>query len=193
LLLYSPDSPSFKELQTAFKSFLELACHCIVLDLFDEELFRAIAFDPELWLRNLLQDPDFKVIVVCSEGAFKRQQALLSGEVLNIPDNSSLDGLFSAGLRFITAQHANDAQRLALARYEMLALTAPEFRLSNVDNRQFAVPTQLHDLFCWIHGYDPLDLLGKPWQRYHLELQLLQDALKKARLGPRGQNNHIRT
>ncbi len=43
------------------------------------------------------------------------------------------------------------------------------------------MPTGLHDLFCWIHGYDPLDLLGKPWARYHLELQLLTDALKVAR------------
>ena len=48
-------------------------------------------------------------------------------------------------------------------------------------NREFLVPTQLHEVFCWIHGYDPLDLLGKPWDRYHLELQLLQDALKVAR------------
>ena len=50
-----------------------------------------------------LQDRHFKIIVVCSEGAFKRQQALVKGEVLNIPkyDNASLDGLFSAGLRFI--------------------------------------------------------------------------------------------
>ena len=40
--------------------------------------------------------------MVCSEGAFKRQQALVKGEVLNIPRiDSSLDGLFSAGLRFI--------------------------------------------------------------------------------------------
>ena len=184
LLLYSPDSGSFKELQTAFKSFLELACHCVVLDLFDEELLQTIAFDPELWLTNLLKDPDFKVIVICSEGAFKRHQALLKGEVLNIPDaNNTLDGLFSAGLKFITDHHAYDYGRLALARYEMLARTASEFRLQDmVPNREFLVPTQLHDLFCWIHAYDPLDLLGKPWDRYHLELQLLTDALRKARL-----------
>ena len=42
LLLYSPDSRSFKELQVAFRSFLEMACHCVVLDLFDEELLQAI-------------------------------------------------------------------------------------------------------------------------------------------------------
>jgi hypothetical protein len=49
-----------------------------------------------------LQDDKFKIVIICSENAFKRQQALLKGEVLNIPDvNSSLDGLFSAGLRFI--------------------------------------------------------------------------------------------
>jgi hypothetical protein len=101
LFLYSPDSPSFKLLQTAFKSFIELACHCVVLDLFDDELLREIAFDPELWLSNLLGDPDFKIVVMCSEGAYKRQQALLDGEVLNIPHNSAMDGLFSAGLKFI--------------------------------------------------------------------------------------------
>jgi hypothetical protein len=235
LLLYSPDTEAFKELQTSFKSFLELACHCVVLDLFDEKLFQDIAFDPEAWLTRLLADPDFKVreaketfynialssslfclsfatysvarnsstkkdffkfkcptllfvislqvIVVCSEGAFKRQLALLSGEVLNIPNSSStLDGLFSAGLKFFQAKHAYDYNRLALVRFEMLALCAEKFRLAEmVPNREFLVPTMLHDVFCWIHGYDPLDLLGKPWDRYHLELQLLQDALKQAR------------
>ena len=50
------------------------------------------------------------------------------------------------------------------------------------------MPTQLHEVFCWIHGYDPLDLLGKPWDRYHLELQLLQDALKVARTEGRKMN-----
>ena len=68
-------------------------------------------------------------------------------------------------------------------RYEMLRLTSPEFRLQEmVPNREFLIPTQLHDLFCWIHGYDPLDLLGKPWDRYHLELQLLTDSLKQTRM-----------
>ena len=79
LLLFSPDSKLFKDLQSSFKSFLELACHCVVLDLFDEELFQSIAFDPELWLTNLLEDDDFKIIVICSEGAYKRQEALLKG------------------------------------------------------------------------------------------------------------------
>ena len=135
----------FKELQTAFRSFLELACHCVVLDFFDEELFEQIAFDPELWLSNLLQDPDFRVVVICSEGAFKRQQALLKGEVLNIPGaSSSLDGLFSAGLKFFQEKHAYDYGRLALVRYEMLRLTAPEFRLQEmVPNREFLVSKEL--------------------------------------------------
>ena len=47
------------------------------------------------------------------------------------------------------------------------------------------VPTRFHALFCWTHGYEPLDLLGKPWDRYHLELQLLQDSLKKSRMDSR--------
>ncbi len=65
----------------------------------------------------------------------------------------------------------------------MLSLTAPEYRLQEmVPNREFLVPTQLHELFCWIHSYDPLDLLGKPWDRYHLEWQLLTDALKQTRM-----------
>ena len=55
LLLYSPDSKLFRDLQASFKSFLELACHCVVLDLFDEELFQTIAFDPEQWLTTLMQ------------------------------------------------------------------------------------------------------------------------------------------
>ena len=83
-----------------------MACHCVVLDLFDEQLFQTICYDPEAWLTNLLQDRFFKIIIVCSEGAFKRQQALVKGEVLNIPrvDSSCLEGLFSAGLRFIQGE-----------------------------------------------------------------------------------------
>ena len=68
--------------------------------------------------------------MVCSEGAFRRERAILSKEVLNIPSSTStLDGLFSAGLKFFHAKHAYDYDRLALARYEMLPLCAEEFRL----------------------------------------------------------------
>lgn len=182
LLLYSPDSRAFKELQKAFRSFLELACHCVVLDLFDEELLQSIAYDPETWLDQLLRDDRFKVIVVCSQGAYKRHQAILNGEVLNIPNSETLDGLFSAGLRFLQARQY-DSGRLSLARYEMLHLCSNDFSFDDLGaDREFKVPSQLHELFCWIHDYDPLDLLGKPWIRYNLELQLLQDALKMARL-----------
>ena len=74
---------------------------------------------------------------MCSEGAFKRQQSLLNREVLNIPSSTStLDGLFSAGLKFFHAKHAYDYDRLALARYEMLPLCAEEFSLAEmVPNR----------------------------------------------------------
>ena len=103
--------------------------------------------------------------------------------MLNIPNTDSLDGLFSAGLRFLQARQY-DKGRLSLARYEMLHLSSADFRFEELGaDREFDVPTQLHELFCWIHDHDPLDLLGKPWARYHLELQLLQDSLKKARRG----------
>ena len=39
----------------------------MVLDLFDEELLQAIAYDPEVWIDQLLRDDRFKVIVVCSQ------------------------------------------------------------------------------------------------------------------------------
>ena len=90
---------------------------------------------------------------------------MINGEVLNIPkyDNSSLDGLFSAGLKFIQRKfinfmkciifylasialdidcmvllssfvflenHAYDHRRLTLVRYESLALTKPEHKLT---------------------------------------------------------------
>ena len=42
-------------LQKAFRNFLEMACHCVVLDLFDEALFQTICYDPEKWLANLLK------------------------------------------------------------------------------------------------------------------------------------------
>ena len=44
------------------------------------------------------------------------------------------------------------------------------------NTREFLIPTQLHELFCWVHQLEPLDLMGKPWSNYHLEMQLLQDA-----------------
>ena len=43
---------------------------------------------------------------------------------------------------------------------------------------------QLPELFCWIHDIpDGRDyrLVGRPWDKYHLELQLLKDELKSAR------------
>ena len=116
------------------------------------------------------------------QGAYKRHQAILNGEVLNIPNSETLDGLFSAGLRFLQARNYDNG-RLALSRYEMLHLCSDDFQFDDLGaDREFKVPSQLHELFCWIHDYDPLDLLGKPWVRYHLELQLLQDALKQARM-----------
>ena len=156
---------------------------------------------------SIFQDKFFKIIVVCSEGAFKRQQALVKGEVLNIPRiDSSLDGLFSAGLRFIQGKsvffsnrhlllyrisfsigcvfiperHAYDRNRLTLVRYDNLALTHPDYRLtmmsrdpgngpssrmtaSEVD--QFVVPLNLPDLFCWIHDCAGENFGGRPWDR----------------------------
>ena len=86
-------------------------------------------------------------------------------------------------------------------RYEMLHLTEEAYKLAqplaSPPVREFLVPTQLHELFCWVHGlqvwiellmnnwasycFQPLDVMGKPWANYHLEMQLLQDALKLAR------------
>jgi hypothetical protein len=89
LLLYSPDSRPFKELQVAFRSFLELACHCVVLDLFDEELLAAIAYDPEAWIDQLLRDDRFKVIVVCSQvntiDMFHHEEAFLANKTYTRP------------------------------------------------------------------------------------------------------------
>ena len=42
------------------------------------------------------------------------------------------------------------------------------------------VSGDLHTIFLtWF--FQPLDVMGKPWANYHLEMQLLQDALKLAR------------
>ena len=67
---------------------------------------------------------------------------------------------------------------MATARYEMLNLTEEAHKLgpplSGPGIREFLVPTQLHELFCWVHHLKPLDLIGKPWANYHLEMQFLQ-------------------
>ena len=60
----------------------------------------------------------------------------------------------------------------------MLSLTEEVHKLgpplSGPGVREFLVPTQLHELFCWVHHLKPLDLIGKPWANYHLEMQFLQ-------------------
>ena len=68
LLLYSPDTKLFKELQEAFKSFLDLACHCDIYDLFDDALSDTIALDPSEWLQEFVNDEDVKILVISSAG-----------------------------------------------------------------------------------------------------------------------------
>jgi len=186
LLLYSPDTKLFKELQEAFKSFLDLACHCDIYDLFDDALFDTIALDPSEWLQEFVNDKDVKIVVISSIGAYRRQLALAGEMPLNLPDNSLLDGLFTSGLRFISSYPGlASSGRVATARYEMLHLTEEGHKLGpplgGNNTREFLIPTQLHELFCWVHQLKPLDVMGKPWVNYHLEMQLLQDALKLVR------------
>jgi len=189
LMLYSPDTKLFKELQEALKSFLDLACHCDIYDLFDDELFDTIALDPSEWLQEFVNDQDVKIVVISSIGAYHRQLALKGSMPLNLPDGLSdniLDGLFTSGLRFISSYPGlTTSGRVATARYEMLHLTEEGYKLApplaSPAVREFLIPTQLHELFCWVHQLQPLDVMGKPWGNYHLELQLLQDALKLAR------------
>lgn len=94
--------------------------------------------------------------------------------------------MFTSGLRFISSRPGLvNSGRVATARFEMLHLTDESYKLSSPmvgpGVREFLVPTQLHELFCWVHQLQPLDVMGKPWANYHLEMQLLQDALKLAR------------
>ena len=70
------------------------------------------------------------------------------------------------------------ANKTYVYRYEMLHLTEEGHRLGppigGGANNEFLIPTELHELFCWVHQLQPLDLMGKPWANYHLEHQLLQ-------------------
>ena len=118
-------------------------------------------------------------LLISISGAYRRQIALQGQMPLNLPENSLLDGLFTSGLRFVSNYPGlTSSGRVATARYEMLHLTAEGHGLlppvgGNL-NREFLIPTQLHEIFCWVHQLEPLDLMGKPWLNYHLELQLLQ-------------------
>ena len=117
-----------------------------------------------------------------ASGAHRRQLAVKGEQPLNLPDNSLLDGLFTSGLRFVSTWPGVNSGRVATARYEMLHLTDESHKLgaplAGPGVREFLVPTQLHELFCWIHHLKPLDLIGKPWANYHLEMQLLQVFIK---------------
>ena len=42
-----------------------------------------------------------QILVVCSEGARKREQALIHRQVLNIPDNAIMHGLSSSTLNYV--------------------------------------------------------------------------------------------
>ena len=57
-----------QELQEGLKSFLDLACHCDIYDLFDDALFDTIALDPSGWLEEFVNDKDVKIIIVSSIG-----------------------------------------------------------------------------------------------------------------------------
>ena len=50
------------------KSFLEMACHCDIYDLFDDALFDTIALDPGEWLQQFTKDSDVKIIIISSIG-----------------------------------------------------------------------------------------------------------------------------
>ena len=61
----------------------------------------------------------------------------------------------------------------------MLHLTGKDHKLGPPvgchNTREFLILTQLHELFCWVLQLKPLDLMGKPWSNYHLEMQLFWD------------------
>ena len=120
-------------------------------------------------------------------GAHRRQKALLGEMPLNLPSNCLLDGLFTSGLRFLSSNPPGLSGRVATIRYEMLHLTEEGHRIDPpVDPApEFLVPTHLHQLFCWVHNLQPLDLMGKPWINYHLEMQLLQ-VINKRNKGAKG-------
>ena len=79
-----------------------------------------------------------------------------------------------------TCTLTNALGKQATARYEMLHLTEEDHKLGPPvgchNTREFLILTQLHELFCWVHQLKPLDLMGKPWSNYHLEMQLFWDA-----------------
>ena len=58
----------------------------------------------------------------------------------------------------------------ATARYEMLNLTEEGHKLEPPvgchNTQEFLIPTQLHELFCWVHQLKPLDLMDEPWSNY---------------------------
>ena len=89
LLLYSPDTKLFKELQEAFKSFLDLACHCDIYDLFDDALFDTIALDPSEWLQEFVNDEDVKILVISSAGKFEFIYFLILSKLLQIIETST--------------------------------------------------------------------------------------------------------
>jgi hypothetical protein len=70
------------------KSFLEMACHCDIYDLFDDALFDTIALDPGEWLQQFTKDSDVKIIIISSIGTSiylltKKEHA----QVLELLDN----------------------------------------------------------------------------------------------------------
>jgi hypothetical protein len=90
-----------------------------VLDPMEQREMERVSENIPGWLTRHLQDRDVKVVLVVSEGAMVRQNALLNNQLVHIDEPHFLDPVFTLALQQMheNPQLGNDYKRIFPVRY----------------------------------------------------------------------------
>ncbi|XP_069692874.1 uncharacterized protein [Periplaneta americana] len=119
LLLYTRDCPEFCEVVGALRQLLQNFAYITVVDPFEEAHAERVSRNTSGWVTEQLGRPHVKLLLVVSEGARLRQQALLSGHAVRVAQPHCLDPLFTLALRRLhdDPELGNDYRRIYPVRF----------------------------------------------------------------------------
>ncbi|XP_023719780.1 uncharacterized protein LOC111871142 isoform X3 [Cryptotermes secundus] len=114
LLLYSRDCPQFCEVARALGQLLQSFGNLKVLDPLQQNEMEQVSENISGWLTQHLQSPDVKLVIVVSEGAMVRQNALLNNQLVHNDEPHFLDPVFTLALQQMheRPQLGNDYKRI---------------------------------------------------------------------------------
>ncbi|PNF21165.1 hypothetical protein B7P43_G05121 [Cryptotermes secundus] len=120
LLLYSRDCPQFCEVARALGQLLQSFGNLKVLDPLQQNEMEQVSENISGWLTQHLQSPDVKLVIVVSEGAMVRQNALLNNQLVHNDEPHFLDPVFTLALQQMheRPQLGNDYKRIFPVRFE---------------------------------------------------------------------------